>query len=94
MTTGTKIIGKYNVDYCGAAYDGKIKYEMVIISEFDSNDREINRSIYYFLCGKGLTTPEFKTEADVEKITQYYRNHEKIKAWKEVKTATIGKMIW
>ena len=92
MTTGTKIIGKYNVDYCGNVWDGKIKYNMVIISEFDSNDKEISRSIYYFLCGKGLTTPEFKTEADVEKITKYYRNHAKIKAWKTIRTETIGRM--
>ena len=88
----TKIIGKYNVDSCGAAYDGKIKYQMVIISEFDSNDKEINRSTYYFLCGKDLITPEFKTEADVEKITKYYRNYEKIKAWKTIRTETIGRM--
>lgn len=93
MTTGTKYVGKYNVDYCGNVWDGKTKYNMIIISEFDRNRKEINRSIYYFLCGKGLITPEFKTEADVEKITLYYRNHERIKAWKEVKTTTIGKMI-
>ena len=93
MTTERKIIGKYNVDYCGNVWDGKTKYNMVIISEFGRNRKEINRSIYYFLCGKCLITSEFKTEADVEKITRYYRNHEKIKAWKEVKTATIGKMI-
>ena len=96
MTTGTKIIGKYNIDYCGAAYDGKTKYEMVIISEFDESNgkcKEVSRHTYYFLCGKDLITPEFKTEADVEKITQYYRHYEKIKAWKEVRTTTIGRMI-
>ena len=93
MTIGTKIVGKYNVDYCGAVYDGKIKYEMVIISEFDSNDREISRSIYYFLCGEDLITPEFQTEADVEKITKYYQNNAKIKAWKAFHTSIIEKMI-
>lgn len=93
MTTGTKFVGKYNVDYCGNVWDGKTKYNMVIISEFDRDEKEVNRNTYYFLCGKGLIAPEFKTEADVEKITKYYRNNEKIKAWKEVKTTTIGKMI-
>ena len=93
MTTGTKIIGKYNVDYCGNAWDGKTKYVMVIISEFDSNDKEIDRNIYYFLCGKDLITPEFKTEADVEAITKHYRSNAKIKAWKTFHTTTIGRMV-
>lgn len=30
-----KFIGKFNVDYAGAVYSGKQKYQMVIISEFD-----------------------------------------------------------
>lgn len=90
-----KIVGKYNVDYCGAAYDGKTKYEMVIISEFDESNgkcKEVSRNTFYFLRGKDLIVPKFNTEAEVEEITNYYRNNEKIKAWKAIRTATVGRM--
>ena len=95
MTTGTKFIGKYNVDYCGNVWDGKTTYEMVIISEFDESNgkcEEVTRNTFYFLRGKDLIVPEFNSETEVEEITKYYRNNEKIKAWKTIRTETIGRM--
>lgn len=77
---GMKTIGRFNVDYCGAAWNGSTKYEMVIISEFDNNDKEIRRYTYYFLRGDGLIIPDFKTEAEVKDILRNYSNNARIKA--------------
>ena len=53
---------------------------MVIISQFDNNDKEIRRYTYYFLCGNGLIIPDFKTEAEVKDILRNYSNNARIKA--------------
>ena len=88
----TKYVGKYNVSYCGKSYDKKVEFEMVIISEFDESDgkcKEVARKTFYFLRGKGLVVPEFKTEKEVEEIFLKYKNNERIKAFKKIVSCKI-----
>lgn len=72
-----KEIGKYNVDYEGLSYDGKIPYQMVIISEFDG-DKELSRKRLYFRDNIGANRfyimPPLRTEEQIEKILQYPNN--------------------
>lgn len=74
---GMKEIGKYNVDYEGLSYDGKIPYQMVIIAEFDG-DKELSRKRFYFRDNIGLNRfyimPPLGTEEQIEDILQYPDN--------------------
>ena len=74
---GMKEIGKYNVDYEGLSYDGKIPYQMVIIAEFDG-DKELSRKRFYFRDNIGLNRfyimSPLGTEEQIEDILQYPDN--------------------
>lgn len=76
---GIKEVGKYNVDYEGISYDGKIPYEMIIIEEFDGNiPVKGSRKTLYFRQNIGTERkyimPEMKTETDIEFWLQYRNN--------------------
>ncbi len=62
-------IGKYNVDYCGVAYDGKYCYEMINVAEFDQADKPIPNSmkVFYFT----PYAPEFKTEEEIDQLMTF-----------------------
>lgn len=67
-------IGKYNVDYAGAAYDnGGTKYAMVVISEFTA-DKETARKVFYFLGA----APKFHNEKEIDEIF-LFPNYSKLK---------------
>lgn len=85
---GIKEVGKYNIDYEGFVYDGKIPYQMVIIEEFDGNTPvKGSRKTLYFRDNEKMErkyiVPEIKTEAEVEKFL-HYPNNAKIKAYKKL----------
>ena len=65
-----KYVGRFNVDYAGAIYDGKTPYEMVIISEVEGN-KELARKTFYFRKNdnkeKTYTIPTMETEEEVER---------------------------
>lgn len=42
------IMEELNVNYAGEIWDGKKKYQMVIISQFNSDDKEVIRKVFYF----------------------------------------------
>lgn len=86
---GIRKTGKYNVDYEGVFYDGKIPYQMVIIEEFNGNAPiEGSRKTLYFRDNKKTEKkyiiPEIRTEAEVEQFLNY-PNNAKIKIQKEYK---------
>lgn len=67
-------IGKYNIDYEGAAYDDDgTKYSMVIISKFAA-DKETARKVFYFL---GVA-PKFHNEKEIDEIF-LFPNYSKLK---------------
>lgn len=72
-----KEVGRFNIDFAGSAYDGKIPYEMVIISEFDGN-KEIGRKCFYFrvntACDNTYKIPHFTTEEEVERFYKRKNN--------------------
>lgn len=59
-----KEIGRFNVDYAGLIYDGRIPYNMIIISEFDDADKFLGKKTFYFY-GEVL---DFETEEEVEEV--------------------------
>lgn len=63
-------IGRFNVDRAGDAYDKGVRFKMVIISEFDKNDKEIVRKTFYCL---GDTSP-LQTEAQVAQLMHHPNN--------------------
>lgn len=83
-----KEVGRFNVDFAGSAYDGKIPYEMVIISEFDGN-KEIGRKCFYFRCNNRnencYIIPLMDTEAEVEKWFKH-RNNARFSVYTRVNT--------
>ena len=70
----TRIIGKFNVDYAGKSYDGEQEYQMVIITEFDTSNKEVERKVFYF---KGRV-PDLRIEAQIENIFREYPNYSKL----------------
>lgn len=58
----TKIIGKYNVDYAGEVYDGNQKYQMIIIIEFDDENEEVDKKVFYFKDRAPNLTGEYQIE--------------------------------
>lgn len=74
---GTKEVGKYNVDYKGDIWDGKIKYEMVGIQEFNGDIPVGNEKILYFLLEKDCIIPDLETEEEVERLL-VYENYTKL----------------
>lgn len=83
---GVKEIGRYNVDYAGSIYKGKIPYQMVIISEFDG-DKELSRKRLYFRDNIGVDRfyimPLLGTEEQIEEILQY-PNNSKIRVYNQM----------
>lgn len=70
-----KEIGKYNVDFEGISYDGKIPYEMVIIEEFaEGKPVKGSKKTLYFRGEKNYIMPVFSTEEAVEMYLQYANN--------------------
>lgn len=43
-----KMIGKFNVEDFGYAYDKERRFKMILISEFDDKNKEIGRKVIYF----------------------------------------------
>lgn len=85
---GIKKIGKYNVDFEGLEYDGKIPYEMVIIEEFNENTPvKGSKKTLYFRQNIGIERryiiPEFTNEKSVE-IWLQYRNNAKIQIYNKI----------
>jgi len=80
---GVKEIGKYNVDYKGDIWDGKIKYEMIGIQEFTGDTPVGKEKILYFLTGKDCVIPGFRTEEEIERFLKY-RNHTKLRVRKQI----------
>lgn len=75
---GVKEVGKYNVDFSGSIYDGKILYEMIIIEEFNKKDEPTGRrKTLYFRNDKKYKIPGFSTEKEVDKWFSY-KNYSKI----------------
>ena len=73
---GIKQIGKYNVDYAGLSYDGKTPYHMVIIEEFDQNDKPTgNRKTFYFRGNRTMAEryimPDLSTEEAIDEWMRY-----------------------
>lgn len=67
-------IGKYNIDYEGAAYDDDgTKYDMVAILKFVA-DKEAARKVFYFLG----TAPKFHNEKEIDEIF-LFPNYSKLK---------------
>ncbi len=64
-----KEIGRFNVDYAGLIYDGRIPYNMIIISEFDDADKFLGNKTFYFY-GE---VPDFETEEEVEEVYSFLR---------------------
>ena len=80
---GIKEVGRYNVDYEGLVYDGKIPYQMVIIEKFNGNTPiEGSRKTLYFRdnqkAERKYIVPEIRTETEVEQFLKY-QNNAKIK---------------
>lgn len=84
-----KEVGKYNIDFEGLSYDGKIPYEMVIIEEFNGNTPvEDSRKILYFSRKnigneRKYIMPCFRNEEEVEMWLQY-RNYAKIQIFNKI----------
>lgn len=79
-----KEVGKYNVDYEGLSYDGKIPYEMVIIEEFDGNTPvEGSRKTLYFRTDEKYIVPQLNTESKIEVWMKKYKNNSKIQVHKD-----------
>lgn len=77
-----RVVGKYNVSYCGASYDGDVPYEMVIIEEFNGDiPVKGSKKTLYFRRNKGTDRtyilPDMRTEKEVEKWMQY-KNYTRI----------------
>lgn len=85
---GVKQIGKYNVDYAGFVYDNNISYHMVIVDEFDENDKPTGvRKTFYFRSNSDTTEeyimPDLSTEEKVDYWMEY-PNHSKFQIYKTV----------
>lgn len=64
-------LGKYNVSYEGASYNGSVKYEMIIIQEFAGN-KPVGKSKCFYIRTKNLLNPPFfKTEREVEELLKF-----------------------
>lgn len=84
---GIKQIGKYNVDYEGLSYEGNIPYHMVIIEEFDQDDKPIgNRKTFYFRRNRTTTEryimPNLSTEEAIDKW-MLYPNYSKFQLYRK-----------
>lgn len=92
---GIKEVGKYNVDFEGLIYDGKIPYQMIIFEEFNG-DTPIkgSRKTLYFRDDIGFKNeyiiPKFETESEVEKYL-HYRNNTKLKLYNKLVVETVLK---
>ena len=76
-------IGKYNVNYAGYSFDGSTEYALLIISEFDANDKEVDRRTLY-IAGDA---PKLKTEEQIA-IFMQYPNYTKL-LYEMVPTITV-----
>lgn len=76
---GIQRIGKYNVDYAGSIYDKNIPYHMVIIEEFDRDDKPTGkRKTFYFRENRAnrkteckYLCPQFSTESEITNLMSY-----------------------
>lgn len=62
-------VGKYNVDFAGEIYDKETCYQMVIISEWDKNNKLVGKQkTFYFLCVNCSILDCFNTESEIKQI--------------------------
>lgn len=80
----------YNVTFCGASYDNKIRYEMIIIEKFEG-EKYIpdSKKVFYFLDNKETIVPKMETVKQIEQFYNAYKNNAKIKCEHIVKSSVI-----
>lgn len=75
-----KQVGRFDVEDVGIIYDGDIPYKMIILTEFDKNDKEIDRRVFYFRISHKhdeFVIPNFSSEEYISKWFVRYKNYSK-----------------
>ena len=80
---GTIEVGKYNVDYKGDAWGGKIRYELIGIQEFVGDTPVGKEKFLYFCTGKDCIIPSLGTEEEIEQFLEYH-NYARLRVRKQI----------
>lgn len=67
-------VGKYDVDFEGYQYENGVPFRMVVILEYDKNDKEIGKKAYYFCATKEYIIPKLDSEKEVDEVFSYPDN--------------------